>query len=807
MLSVDYRTSSTGTSFPFTKHQRAIVMQQSFEPNTEPPSPLPPAATRGSISFAWAEGQAARSRRDVPGAPSLDFDAGINTSNVWTVYLDSGGSPSHSLSDDSGEDDHFEENVDGRSARVLFAFTGKPEFRELDVNAGDEITVLREQAGEGWSLVKNHRGHMGLLPRSYYTFTVDFISAPQTGSMLPVRHLSESSHDASSASLTPRGSMVHSLSSPPPAKPIVAQTTGERMMAAFPNLRQGLFGGKSLNRFSSFVTSGAEAYVLNGTSAAKSDVPPASMKHLFEGSDDEEHVSRASVGSTRPNNATNSSETDKHFVDAGPSWRQKVPPFRILVHSPSKRTSTLSGAHIVYSVSSLFDVSTSEPSDTCSADSVNSSPNTSRITVHRRFSHFVVLHTALTRRLPGIALPPLPEKQYAGRFNDDFVEARRGDLERYLARIARHPVVRYAEILTFFLSCESEQEWRRQLPEYLALPPAGPSFYLNVLHPDFNFDTEEASEAVNRFDVHTRAIDIGVQGLRNVFTQIRQARVEMSKAERLLSYSLLSLITAKPIATLPSAGMTTQEEDLCLGSDREEFGASKEEHKKVEGYVNEEGAWCWREGCEACLKLTKAIQRTSETLQSIADIYDDHARRTQLITHEALKGVAHPSQLYAPIIDIHRNALSRYTDATQGPTPNEEVASRCETVLNTTMAEMETYHAQKVEDFATLAKEHLDGEIKFYEQVLFRLRKARRTFEPQRYSHLASGGPRQPSIYERDLERPRLNPEPLPQPCPHVFDSTPMWPVSHAIQEGVGLLLGGAANAVTGRGSMFGRFW
>ncbi len=33
------------------------------------------------------------------------------------------------------------------------------------------------------------------------------------------------------------------------------------------------------------------------------------------------------------------------------------------------------------------------------------------------------------------------------------------------------------------------------------------------------------------------------------------------------------------------------------------------------------------------------------------------------------------------------------------------------------MAEMETYHAQKVDDFASIAKEHLDGEIEFYEQV------------------------------------------------------------------------------------------
>ena len=34
-----------------------------------------------------------------------------------------------------------------------------------------------------------------------------------------------------------------------------------------------------------------------------------------------------------------------------------------------------------------------------------------------------------------------------------------------------------------------------------------------------------------------------------------------------------------------------------------------------------------------------------------------------------------------------------------------------------------------------------------------------------------------------------------------------MSPVSQAIQEGVGMLLGSAANAVTGRGSVLGRFW
>ena len=49
--------------------------------------------------------------------------------------------------------------------------------------------------------------------------------------------------------------------------------------------------------------------------------------------------------------------------------------------------------------------------------------------------------------------------------------------------------------------------------------------------------------------------------------------------------------------------------------------------------------------------------------------------------------------------------------------PNEEVASRSETVLNKTMAGIETYLTQKVKDVASPATDHLDGEVEFYEQV------------------------------------------------------------------------------------------
>lgn len=100
-----------------------------------------------------------------------DFDAGINTSAAWTESRDK----ERSLSDEETDPndpklDYLQ--VSGRPARALYSFEGKPEFREVCLSAGDEIEVVREEVGDGWSLVKlfiEGGVELGLLPRSYYT--------------------------------------------------------------------------------------------------------------------------------------------------------------------------------------------------------------------------------------------------------------------------------------------------------------------------------------------------------------------------------------------------------------------------------------------------------------------------------------------------------------------------------------------------------------------------------------------------------------------------------------------------------------
>ena len=63
------------------------------------------------------------------------------------------------------------------------------------------------------------------------------------------------------------------------------------------------------------------------------------------------------------------------------------------------------------------------------------------------------------------------------------------------------------------------------MPQFLSMCAAGPSFFAHVFHPAFNVDIQEASETIEKFDNHVRVVGKGVQGLRNTFNRVREARI------------------------------------------------------------------------------------------------------------------------------------------------------------------------------------------------------------------------------------------------------------------------------------------
>ncbi|GIL61481.1 hypothetical protein Vafri_15917 [Volvox africanus] len=82
----------------------------------------------------------------------------------------------------------------------------------------------------------------------------------------------------------------------------------------------------------------------------------------------------------------------------------------------------------------------------------------SETAVRRRFREFVVLAQLLKGKYRGFFIPPRPEKNAmeGQRMTDAFVEERRIALERYLNKLAQHPVLGASEELRLFLEVDGE---------------------------------------------------------------------------------------------------------------------------------------------------------------------------------------------------------------------------------------------------------------------------------------------------------------------------------------------------------------
>ncbi|KAF4619017.1 hypothetical protein G7Y89_g14830 [Cudoniella acicularis] len=115
------------------------------------------------------------------------------------------------------------------------------------------------------------------------------------------------------------------------------------------------------------------------------------------------------------------------------------PTFEITVGDPHK-VGDLTSSHIVYLVRTK---------------TTSKAYRQSEFAVTRRYRDFLWLYNSLHGNNPGIIVPPPPEKQAVGRFDQNFVESRRAALERMLNKTAQHPTLQHDGDLKLFLESEA----------------------------------------------------------------------------------------------------------------------------------------------------------------------------------------------------------------------------------------------------------------------------------------------------------------------------------------------------------------
>lgn len=80
--------------------------------------------------------------------------------------------------------------------------------------------------------------------------------------------------------------------------------------------------------------------------------------------------------------------------------------------------------------------------------------------VSRRYKNFDWLHERLVEKFCLIPIPPLPDKQISGRYEEQFIEHRRAQLQQFVDWVCRHPILSKCDVWMHFLTCKDQKKWK-----------------------------------------------------------------------------------------------------------------------------------------------------------------------------------------------------------------------------------------------------------------------------------------------------------------------------------------------------------
>ncbi|VDM84730.1 unnamed protein product, partial [Strongylus vulgaris] len=123
----------------------------------------------------------------------------------------------------------------------------------------------------------------------------------------------------------------------------------------------------------------------------------------------------------------------------------------------------------------------------------------SRIQVSRRYKHFDWLHDQMSAKYIMIAIPPLPEKQVSGRYEDDLIDHRKHILQLWVNKICRHPVLSQSEVWLHFITCTDEKEWKNGKRKAEKDEYVGGNFFNCVTFPQSSLDLSNVERQVDKF--------------------------------------------------------------------------------------------------------------------------------------------------------------------------------------------------------------------------------------------------------------------------------------------------------------------
>ncbi|XGW25975.1 hypothetical protein V3C99_006968 [Haemonchus contortus] len=387
---------------------------------------------------------------------------------------------------------------------------------------------------------------------------------------------------------------------------------------------------RNINRFSNFVKSGMEAYVL---------------------------------GESRMNGQPG----EKHeVIISGPlvQWRPIQQYYTCTVDKPKKETK-LKGlkSFIAYSLTSTL----------------------SRIQVSRRYKHFDWLHDQLSAKYIMIAIPPLPEKQVSGRYEDDLIDHRKHILQLWVNKICRHPVLSQSEVWLHFITCTDEKEWKNGKRKAEKDEYVGGNFFNCVTVPQSPLDIGHVERQVEKFHRSVKSTEDAMRVMQERLSIFQKLFVGPVKA----NWQKMAMA----FVTLAQSFNT----DDHPGSNR----------------------------------MVDALKQTAHHYHQIGDDFELHSRNDMEPVAESLYSFKGTIQTAPDILHVHKQAIQKYreNETKLSHADAERIKRRVDSTSYAVLAEMNHLNTEKIEDVRVTMHTYLKRQADFYQKMANTLNEMAKLYE------------------------------------------------------------------------------
>ncbi|CEF60187.1 Sorting nexin [Strongyloides ratti] len=578
--------------------------------------------------------------------------------------------------------------------RACYDFDAQPGSGELSIKENEILTVIREKIEGGWMEGRNSEGKHGLFPESYVVkiqpLTTTAISSPVQLPSVPVQELPAppSLYDSSWENPSIAAPLPQSLPTIYPNLQNLSQTQPQNNSQILPTTRPQVFQNTSNNdtnnQYDDFYDEWTDEEDDTGDNA------PGSSNLGVNSSMNRLAVSRSKSAGTDVTGGTNKQGTAKmkqinrfsNFVKSGMEsyilgqskveyrprysivkkgdtieWVREKPFIDITVEDP-KKESKLKGlkSYIAYQLT-------------------NSANNGH---VSRRYKHFDWLHEQLSTKYLLIPIPPLPEKQVSGRYEEDLIEHRKNILQLWVKKICAHPILSSSDVWNHFIFCNDEKEWKAgkrlsERDEYV-----GGNFFMNLAVPDQVINLADLDRQTELFTRSSKFIDESIKILYDKLFETQKRMAGPYKANfKKLSDAFDALYIAFEVDT-----------------------------------------------SQKNRSLSTAIKESSRILSKIGDDHEIHAKKNIEITLDWLYTYKGILSSIPDIINVHKSCLNkmkeneRLLDEGKVTTHQAKMVQRhVDTTSYALLAEINHLTNERTKDFSHMLELFFSQQAEFYKNI------------------------------------------------------------------------------------------